>query len=759
MKKILRIAKTELQTLFYSPVAWLILIVFAFQLGFIISDNYVDWARRKTLGYAIFPLSQMIFSFQSLKGYLYFYLPLLTMGVISREYASGSIKLLYSSPVSNLQIVLGKYLAMVGYCFALLSLLVPFLVLGGVLIQNFQWIEALTPILGLFLLICAYAAIGLFTSSLTSYQVVAAMGTLCVLTLLNYAGKIAQDIPFIRELTYWIWLSGKADSFLQGLISSQDFLYFIIVICLFLALTVIRFQTIKKSGPWYLKAVKYVGAVLIAVSMGYFSSRPKLMFYHDVMHTQENTLSVGSQEIMEKVTGGLTITTYVNLFHPTFKFAGPSEFNSDKSRFDKYARFKPEMNLKYVYYYRKPDVKVITPKELKAQREDAQKVCETMGFDFDLFLDPNQIDKLIDLSGEKYQLTRLIERENGQKAFLRTYDDPINPLPEEREITAAFKRLVMKLPKIGYIQGYGQRGLNDDSDRGYSNIMSNPASRQALINQGMDVDEINLSYGEDIPADMSLIVIADGKVPFESEAIEKIMKFVQLGGNVIVLGEVNHQAALNPLVNQFGVRFLPGELVQKQTVGLPNLVFGNHTLESRKVSYLYDYFKYGYQLMLPGAVAIVPEQDKGFKYTPLFTTDSVGSWNELNTVNFIDEVPQIDDAKEEEKPNTVGAMLERKINGKSQKIFIVGDADCLSNLGLSKNYRGVSIAKDELILGMLDNVSGGKVPINIVRPLSVDNDIAISMKKASYIKIFAMYIIPALLAIGSVILLIRRKRK
>lgn len=759
MKKILRVAKTELQTLFYSPVAWLILIVFAFQLGFIISDNFVDWARRKTLGYPIFPLSQTIFSFQTLKGYLYFYLPLLTMGVISREYASGSIKLLYSSPISNLQIVLGKYLAMVAYCFGLLSLLVPFLILGGVMIENFQWIEALTPVLGLFLLICAYAAIGLFTSSLTSYQVVAAMGTLCVLTLLNYAGKIAQDVPFIRDLTYWIWLAGKADSFIQGLISSQDLLYFIIVIGLFLALTVIRFQTIKKSSPWYFKAGKYLGTVLIAVSLGYVSSRPKLMFYHDVMLTQENTLSVGSQEIMEKVTGGLTITTYVNLFHPTFKLAGPAQFNDDKSRFEKYVRFKPEMNLKYVYYYRKPEVKVITPEELKAEREDARKVCETMGFDFDLFLDPNQIDKLIDLSAEKYQLTRLIERENGEKAFLRIYDDPVNPLPGEREITAAFKRLVMKLPKIGYIQGFGQRQLNDFSDRGYSNMMNNPVSRQALVNQGIDVAQINLSYGEGIPDEISVIVIADGKEPFDSEATGKIIKFVQRGGNIIIFGDVNHQTALNPLLNHFGARFLPGELVQKQSVGLPNLVFGNPTLESRKVSYIYDYFKYGYRLLLPGAVAIVPEGNKGFQFTPLFVTDSTGSWNELNTVNFIDEIPEADALTEEQKSNTVGAMLARNIDGKSQKIFIVGDADCLSNIGLTKKYRGVSMATDDLILGMLDNVSGGKVPIDIVRPRSIDVDIDISMKKGALIRILAIYIIPALLAIGSAILLIRRKRK
>ena len=65
-------------------------------------------------------LTMSIFSglrglFESIQRNLYFYVPLLTMGLMSREFGSGSIKLLYSSPITNTQIVLGKFLAMMVY--------------------------------------------------------------------------------------------------------------------------------------------------------------------------------------------------------------------------------------------------------------------------------------------------------------------------------------------------------------------------------------------------------------------------------------------------------------------------------------------------------------------------------------------------------------------------------------------------------------------------------------------------------------------
>ncbi|MCR9013386.1 hypothetical protein, partial [Gabonibacter chumensis] len=76
-------------------------------------------------------------------------------------------------------------------------------------------------------------AIGLFMSSLTSYQIVAAVGTLAILAGLSYVKDLWQDLDFVRDITFWLAISGRAGEFVNGLICSEDVIYFLIVIGLF----------------------------------------------------------------------------------------------------------------------------------------------------------------------------------------------------------------------------------------------------------------------------------------------------------------------------------------------------------------------------------------------------------------------------------------------------------------------------------------------------------------------------------------------
>ena len=145
------------------------------------------------------------------------YMPLLTMGLMSRELSSGSIKLLYSSPVTSWQIILGKYLAMVIYGLVLIGILCVMVIFNLFTIENMDCGLVFTGLLGIYLLICAYAAIGLFMSCLTSYQVVAAIGTLALLAALNFVGGMWQGVDLIRDITYWLSISGRADELIAGL--------------------------------------------------------------------------------------------------------------------------------------------------------------------------------------------------------------------------------------------------------------------------------------------------------------------------------------------------------------------------------------------------------------------------------------------------------------------------------------------------------------------------------------------------------------
>ena len=185
--KVLKIAKAELQKMFYSPIAWISLIVFIVQCGygFVGAVGYVDYYMEKQMSLSCLFLNDFGGIFTTLYNYIYLYVPLLTMGLISEELRNKNINLLYAAPVSNAQIILGKYLAILTYGLLLMGIVCIFIVFGAIAVQNFEWGVALSGLLGVFLMFVAYSAIGLFVSSLTSYPVVAAIGSFIVLGALS----------------------------------------------------------------------------------------------------------------------------------------------------------------------------------------------------------------------------------------------------------------------------------------------------------------------------------------------------------------------------------------------------------------------------------------------------------------------------------------------------------------------------------------------------------------------------------------------
>ncbi|WP_270430133.1 ABC transporter permease, partial [Butyricimonas virosa] len=168
-KMIYNIARTELQMLFYSPVAWLILVVFGVQSGMLFAD-----LSSQEMGYNIEGSTITIFAnrwggvFTTMQNYLYFYIPLLTMSLVSKELSSGSIRLLYSSPITNTQIIVGKFFSMMIYGLIMIGILFLITLCSWAVVKDFDLPMVLVGLLGLYLLICSYAAIGIFMSSLTS---------------------------------------------------------------------------------------------------------------------------------------------------------------------------------------------------------------------------------------------------------------------------------------------------------------------------------------------------------------------------------------------------------------------------------------------------------------------------------------------------------------------------------------------------------------------------------------------------------------
>lgn len=763
MKTIFRLAKTELRILFCSPVSWLILVIFAFQAGLNFSENFGGQLKRLALEYGLGEVTMQTFAgytglLVSMVNNLYLYIPLITMGLMSRELSSGSIKFLYSSPITTTQIILGKYLSMLIYGFILMMILLIYVFFGYFTIENMDLPYVLTGVLGLYLLTCAYAAIGLFMSSITSYQVVAAMGTLAILAVLNFIGDVGQSISFVRDITYWLSISGRTYPFLSGMICSEDILYFIIVISLFIILSIMRLQSARKRKSKVVTFARYFAVIGGALFIGYLTSLPISKFYYDATALKKNTLTPGSQEVVEKLEGGLTITTYVNILDENYGSALPDQLKNDFARFEQYVRFKPEIKMKYVYYYA-PSVQPSFPgrfEELQ-EKERAEKICKIMDLDFDMFLSPEEIDQLVDLRAEGYRFVRVLERENGQKTILRLYNDMMKH-PSETEITTALKRFLVPAPRIAFLTGHGERSVNSSGDRYYYTFAKSIYFRQSLINQGFDAFELSIKEHE-IPEDVNILVIADMRIPLSPEEMEKLKHYIERGGNLFILGEPNRQEAMNPILGEFGVKLMPGTLVQQNPDYLPSIITAQLTDQAAAQSLSYAQLKgWGGTIVMPDASPLQYETNKGYSIKPIAVTRPRGSWNELETTDFLDGKLSLNEAiGEKEQSYPVVLSLTRANGSKEQRIVITGDADCISNAELANGRNGMFAINFNFISETFKWLSYGEFPIDTSRPQAIDNGLRVTRKIEPWMNLLALGIIPFLLAFTGFTIWYKRK--
>ncbi len=785
MKAVFKIAKAELKYLFYSPIAWFIFIIFAVQAGLLFADN-MDWLiRSQLLGYERTNLTLRCFYgrsgfFSNVQSYLYLYIPLLTMGIMSREYSSGSIKLLYSSPVSNTQIIMGKYVSLLVYCLSIIGILIVYSLFSVAVIEHVDIPIILSGLLGIFLLICAYSAIGLFVSSLTSYQVVAAIGTLAILALMNYIKGVGQEIPLVRDITYWFAMPGRSDTFIAGLIGSEDVIYFIAIIFLFVSLTIVQQKGKREKRKWYLSSGRILAILGIVVVIGFFTSKPSFKKFYDVTRTKQNTLTQNSQDIISQLDGGLTITTYVNLLDEMRNYwAGlPRYVKRDMERYEQYLRFKPETGLKYVYYYHRtdnPHLDVRYPGLSDEERIDTLRKLNNWKFPY---LSPEEVAQQIDLSKERFRFVSLVERETGEKTFLRIFDDR-ERFPSEREVSAALKRLVMgTLPTVGFVTGHQERNSNDGGDRGYKIFAQERGFRYALINQGFDF--LNISLAEQVPSHVRMLVIAEPRNMFSPIEMEHLEQYVNRGDNLLILGEPGREEFVNPLVEKLGVRFLPGTVVKtgrviesetalnmsetKRKVDTipeitiqPELMMESPTDEATQWSYhLKEMGDKEYLFVSPTFSALEIDSVSDFVVTPLFVCRD--SWIEIETKNLIDDMVVLNpEAGEMMGDNILAVALSRIINGKEQRVVVVGDADWLSNreLGITRNK--IPASNFHFINASFFWLSDDEVPVDIRRPALIDNQLRLTQSGWAISSTLIKWIYPLILLIIGLLILIRRR--
>jgi ABC-2 type transport system permease protein len=763
MKKTIRIAKLELSTLFYSPIAWFLLIVFIFQVALGYTETMEQYEMSKQIYNGFGYLTYNIFS-SSMGGLLpgilsklYLYIPLITMGLMSRETSSGTIKLLYSSPVKVREIVFGKFVSMMVYSLFLIGVLVVFMIAGAITIPHFDWPLMFSGLLGIYLLLCAYSAIGLFMSCLTSYQVVAAISTFVLFAALSYVGDMWQDKDVLRDLTYSLAFPGRAEKMIGGLITTRDVAYFLVIIYIFLGLSIYKLRGSRESKPLVLRVGQYTFIVVSAIAIGYCTSRLGYIGYYDASATKTNTLSENAQKIL-KETGDapLEITYYDNFLDRTYGQAAPDRRNSNLELWEPYLRFKPDMSFKFVYYYDSvadpylyKAIKGMTLRELVEKRSKGYKM------DAASLMTPDQVRKIIDLGPEQRRLVMHIKYKD-RSTFLRVFNDS-QFWPSETETMAALKRMMMPLPRIAFLDGGFERTIDKVGDRDYETLTSRVSFRYALVNQGFDV--FSVTPDKELPTDVAALVIADPKKDFSPEELARIQKYIDAGGNLLIAGEPGKQSVLNPLLKGLGVRLTDGILVQKSRDYSPSLVLPYLQPAIGEFSKtLHNDLEDSGRVSMPSAVGLVYDSVSSFTVRPLLMTDPKVSWNKQGQlVTDSAEIVYTPGAGDERRAFATALSLTRKVGGKEQRIVVTSDADFISNAELNRN--NVRTANFHFDAGIFGWFSYGVFPIDTSRPRSKDNRLRLSSVGVLTLKVIFLGVLPGFFLVFGTVLLIRRKRK
>jgi ABC-2 type transport system permease protein len=246
---IISIAAREIRSLFLSPLAWAILAVTLFILAYLFLSQieaYLLLQPRLAALQGAPGVSDIVVAplFSDAAVVLLLITPLVTMRTLSEERRSHTLSLLLSAPVSMTEIILGKYLGVMAFFLILIGMLalMPLSLLAG---TDLDLGKLAAGLLGLTLVVAAFAAIGLFMSSLTEQPTVAAVttfGLLLLLWILDWAGNSGLDTS---NLLGYLSMLRHYEPLLKGLFSSTDVVYYLLVTTLFLGFSIRRLDATR----------------------------------------------------------------------------------------------------------------------------------------------------------------------------------------------------------------------------------------------------------------------------------------------------------------------------------------------------------------------------------------------------------------------------------------------------------------------------------------------------------------------------------
>lgn len=613
------IARKELVSLFGSPLAWILLALVHWVLAWSFLarlDSFLhiqpQLAMIANAPGATEAIVAPVFAMAAVM--LLMATPLMSARLIAGERHNRTLALLVSAPVAARDIVLGKFLGLMTFLCVMIVLataLPACLLAGGRLDLGL----VLGNAAGLFLVAACFASLGLYLSCLGTRPATAAaatLGLLLILWMLDTPGE-SGNLGLARDLS----LLAHYEHFNRGLIDSFSLAYLTLFVVVFLTLSSHRLGgegLHDGAGRALRHGMLALLAILVAASLGYLARETRVQW--DISQNGRNSLSQASMAVLENMHGPLEAVIYA-----AQQDAQAGDVRRIVREFlARYQRAKPDFNVTFVDPAEHPD---------HARKAGIQAPVE------------------------------MVVSFRDRHERLDQFNEP------------ALTHLLMRLARPGervvaLLGGHGER--RPDGMAGHD--MGAFGSRLAA--RGYTVETFNLAATAGTPAGFDLLVIASPRIELREGEVDRLVAYLDAGGNLLWLVDAGPLHGLQPLAEKLELTLMPGvvadprarDLKLPMTVAL-GIGYGRHPVTR----------DFGDTTMFPFARQVIVDENETWRSVPLVEAAHHG-WVETGDA---DAAMAFDAAYDVPGPVNVAVALTRILQDREQRVVVVGSGHFLTN--------------------------------------------------------------------------------
>ncbi len=428
--------------------------------------------------------------------------------------------------------------------------------------------------------------------------------------------------------------------------------------------------------------------LLLFALLGYLALETRQQW--DLSQNGRNTLSQTSIDLLRKMNEPVQVTAYATEKHAQYGDVRDIIHNFVQL----YQRIKPDLSLTFIDPVEQPHL----------AKEAGVKVNGEM---------------VIHYQQRQANLTTINEQAFTQ-ALMRL------ARPEERLIMA--------------LSGHGERSLDGNANYDLSDF-----GRQLSIN-GFVSQPLNLALVPDIPSNADVLLIASPQVDLMPGEVDKLLHYIDRGGNLLWLVDQESLRGLLPLTEKLRLVLTPGVVVDPQAQQLKapltfalGAVYGQHEITQH-----FDYIT-----VFPFARQIAFSENDDWRIVPLVDVAPNG-WVESGSLD--DEAISFDQNEDAAGPVTIAVALTRLLDHREQRIVVVGSGHFLANMYLGN---GNNL---DLGINMLNWLTGDEDLVSIQPRATVDNQLVFSETALSVMVVVFLFILPGSFLLSGAIIRWRRKR-